>query len=388
MNPGTGVRIGCRAMLILAALTASTAWAVQDCELNGEPVNPANGHATEGRSGILRCRDLDSGQLVREQELQNGRFMGAVRYYAAGRLSREYSVNERGNMQGRSQEFAANGQLVRDASYEDGRQVGLARTYYADGQLQRASFYGPAGELAYAEFTSRGELRGLRCADRPVLAPVVDDARLCGFPLRTSTVAFMAENGAVHARATFVAGKRLRYETFQDNGLPAQQEEVTLTSRVERSFGPNGAKRREVLWAINGGKAVREREQEFAANGALTRERLWIQGELSSESTYYLNGQPRSKARYAMVDNKRLLETREFYDNGVLAAEGRYIDTGRYAPMPTGAHRRYDMQGRLKSESVYDSRGRIIRERAWDADGNLLRDDELSEDSSRKVYTR
>lgn len=388
MSPRSGVHIGCRAVIVLAALTAGTAWAVQDCELNGEPVNPANGHTTQGKSGTMRCRDRDSGQPVREQELQNGKFMGAVRYYTAGKLSREYSVNERGNMQGRSQEFAANGQLVREASYDDGRQVGLARTFYVDGQLQRASFYGPTGELAYAEFTSRGELRGLRCAERPVLAPVVDDAKLCGFPLRTSTVAFVAESGAVRARGTFVAGKRLRYETFQDNGLPAQQEEVTLTSRVERSFGPNGAKRREVLWAVNNGKAVREREQEFAANGALTRERLWTQGELSSESTYYLNGQPRSKAQYTMAGTTRVLETREFYDNGMLAAEGRYIDTGRYAPVPTGTHRRYDMQGKLKSESVFDSRGRISRERTWDADGALLRDDELFEDGSRKVYTR
>lgn len=376
-----------RTAVAALAVAGSSAWAVQDCELNGEPVSPAHGGTTQGKTGIMRCRDRDTGQMVREQELQNGRFMGAVRYYTEGRLVRELAVNERGNQQGRAREFGPGGQLVRESFSENGTTVGLSRSFHPNGQLQRAAFYGPQGELAHAEFTSRGELRGLRCGDRPLLAPAVDDARLCGFPNRTSQLSFLAENGTVRARATFVGGKRVRFETFQDNGLPAQQEEASATARVERSFGPDGSRRREVTWAVTNGQAVREREQEFAANGTLTRDRRWTQGELTSEETFYLNGQPRSKAQYRMVGATRTLETREFYDNGVLAGEGRYIDTGRYAPTPTGTHRQYDPQGKLKSESVFDARGRISRERTWDAAGTLLRDDEVFEDGSRKAFS-
>ena len=52
------------------------AFAVQDCEINGQHVNPANGSTTEGKTGIMKCRDRDSGKLVREEEYRNGRPVG------------------------------------------------------------------------------------------------------------------------------------------------------------------------------------------------------------------------------------------------------------------------------------------------------------------------
>ena len=383
-NPPAWRRRCMQVLVAAAACAAGTVWAVQDCDIGGEAVNPANGNTTQGRTGLMRCRDRDSGQVVREQELQNGRFMGIVRYFTDGRLVREHTVNERGNMQGRAREFGPTGQVVRDATYENGTQVGLSRSFHPNGQLQRATFYGPQGELAHAEFTARGDLRGLRCGDKPLLAPAADDARWCGFSTKPSQVQFMAENGTVRARASYVAGKRVRYESYQDNGQLAQQEEVNATTRIERNFGPDGNKRREMQWALNGTQQVREREQEFAASGTMTRERRWTGGELASEQTFYLNGQPRTKARYTQSGATRMLEMQEFYDNGVPASEGSYVDTGRYAPTPVGSHRQFDPQGRVKAESVYDMRGRITRERAWDASGTLVRDDEVFEDGSRK----
>ena len=57
---------------LAAACTALPAFAVQVCELNGQPVNPNNGYTTEGKSGLMRCRDGEGGPVVREQELQHG----------------------------------------------------------------------------------------------------------------------------------------------------------------------------------------------------------------------------------------------------------------------------------------------------------------------------
>ena len=368
----------------LCLVSSEGAWAVQDCVLNGEFVDPAGGHSLQGRSGTLRCRERSTGVLAREQELQNGKFVGPVRYLSEGKVSREHVLNERGNLQGRAREFAPSGQVLRDAYYEDGRQVGLARNFYANGQLQRASFSTAKGEIASAEFNANGALRRLQCADQPVLAPAVDDVRLCGFSGKPSLVTFYSETGAVRSRGTYTAGKRVRFETLQENGHVSLQEEVSATRRIERSFDTEGTKRRELVWSIADGKAVREREQEFAPSGVMVRERRWTSGELSGESTFFLNGERRSVAQYNMAGAVRFLDTREFHDNGVIAAEGRYIDTGRYAPTPAGTHRRFDTQGRLKAESVYDVRGRLSRERIYDGAGRLVRDDEMAEDGSRR----
>ena len=54
----------------------------------------------------MRCRDGEGGPVVREQELQQGKFMGVVRYYKDGALEREYRVNERGNRDGVLREWA------------------------------------------------------------------------------------------------------------------------------------------------------------------------------------------------------------------------------------------------------------------------------------------
>ena len=119
----------CLAVACLAASVCTSAWAVQDCELNGESVNPANGNTTAGKTGLMRCKERDSGELVREQELRNGRFMGLVRYYDKGKLIREHSLNEKGNMEGRGREFGPAGQVLREGTYANGRTVGLLRTF-------------------------------------------------------------------------------------------------------------------------------------------------------------------------------------------------------------------------------------------------------------------
>ena len=76
--------------LTVLLATPLAALAVQDCELNGQSVNPANGSTTAGRTGLMRCKDRDSGELQREQELKAGVFMGLVRFYEKGKLARGF----------------------------------------------------------------------------------------------------------------------------------------------------------------------------------------------------------------------------------------------------------------------------------------------------------
>ena len=44
--------------------------------MNGKAINISNGAETAGQSGLVRCRDENTGHVQREQQLQNGKFMG------------------------------------------------------------------------------------------------------------------------------------------------------------------------------------------------------------------------------------------------------------------------------------------------------------------------
>lgn len=378
-------------LILLIGLRLSAAWALESCAIDGLAVNPANGNTTAGRTGLMSCRDRDTGQMLREQQIQDGVFMGAVRYFDKGRLAKEQTVNARGNLEGRAREFGPNGVVLRDATYEDGAEVGLVRNFYPDGKLRRVTFYGDSRrEGASAEFTPRGQLSALRCGEKAVLAPVADDAVLCGFDNKPSQVELFDDKGVLRQRLSYLVGKRLRSEDLYDNGKPAAQVKVLGAQRIERRFSSEGVKRREVVSLIGDRGAVKQREQEFSERGSLMHDQRWnANGDPLSDETYYLNGQPRSKASYGVGGNPLLIEVTEYYDNGQRAAIGRYLAADRYRQqMPVGTHQRFSDKGLLIAESTYDDKGRVTRERRWDADGKLERDDEVFEDGSRKALAR
>lgn len=373
----------------VTAMACHTVQAAQDCEIGGVSVNPALNQSLRGKTGILRCTDRQTAALASEQELRKGRRVGLVRHFEDGQLREEYNVNLRGNKQGRAREFSPEGQVLREATYTNGTAVGLVRKFHPGGQLQRASVYHPSGaEIASVEFTSNGQLSALRCAEKPMLGPVVDDARACGFLGGPAQLDFYSEAGVLQGRARFSGGKRIGLDTFRADGKLVLQEESSPASRTERTFAPDGTKRQETQWTMAGTSAVRAREQEFSPTGVLLRERGWHAGELASETVYYLNGQLRRKAEYSGTGPTRVLLMSEYYENGTLSNEGAFANTRRYALTPVGVHRRYDIQGNLRSESTYDERGRATRDRNFDESGQLLSGGTLSDDMARKIYAK
>ncbi|WP_418129763.1 toxin-antitoxin system YwqK family antitoxin [Variovorax sp. 278MFTsu5.1] len=379
----------------LALLCATLAHAQLDCELNGRPVNPDNGSSTAGKTGLLRCKDRASGELQREEQIQNGVSMGLVRIYEKGKLAREQSVNAKGNLQGRAREFSPTGRVLRDATYDDGQERGLVRSFYPDGKLRRAIFYptsdtGGGNERASVEFTEHGQLSALRCADAPTLAPVVDDAKLCGFSgTGPSQVDLFDARGILRSRLAYVSGKRVRAQSFYDNGKTSSLDETVGNQRVEQSFSSEGVKRRETAFLLVERTSIRVREQAFSEKGTLVRDQRWNSaGEPIVDDSYYLNGQPRSKSAYSSSGDTRTVEVTEFYDSGQRAAQGRYEIQGRNRQIPVGTHQRFSEKGTLLAESSFDAKGRVTRERVWDENGELQRDDEVFEDGSRKAYTR
>ncbi|KAF1061345.1 MAG: hypothetical protein GAK39_05756 [Variovorax sp.] len=391
--PRLAARLALAATLALPLLFGATAArAAQDCELNGQPINPANGGETARKTGVLRCKDRGSGQLLREEQIQNGVFMGLVRVYENGRLAKEHTLNAKGNMHDLAREFAPGGQVLREATYDDGQERGLVRSFYLGGKLRRASFYpDQGGDRASAEFTERGQLSALRCGNAPMLAPAADDARLCGFGGAPSQVELFDARGTLRSRQSYLAGKRVRTQDFYDNGKPSQLDEINGNQRTERQFSSEGVKRRETVSLLGAARsAIRLRDQEFSERGTLVRDQRWNSaGEPIGDDSYYLNGQPHTKSVYSGAGNARTVLVTEFHDNGQRAALGRYLVGGRGArQLPQGTHQRFDEKGTLVAESSFDARGRVTRERSWDENGELVRDDEVFEDGSRKAYAR
>jgi antitoxin component YwqK of YwqJK toxin-antitoxin module len=388
------------ALLLSLALAPLAAHALLVCDLDGQPVDPANGHTTKGRSGTMHCRDGAGGPLQRDQELRDGVFMGVMRYYRKGVLQSEFNTNERGNRDGLAREFAAtegNNPVLREESFRNGTRIGLSRSWHANGPLGRLSFNDDDGrELAVAEFTARGQLSALRCGPRPLFAPHADDAAWCGFKGSPGQVTLFGHDGRERSRLVLLRGERVRSESLWDNGKPAETSERTETGGIDRNFAEDGVKRREVQW-VRAGTAERPRrittlDQEFHENGTLVRERRWTPTERGSEllleQRWYLNGQPREKQEFVAVDGKPVRRDTRYHDNGRVAFEGSWLVADRYDSTPLAAHKQYDDQGRLRSERSYDARGKLSREREWDEAGQLLRDDELFEDGSRKAVAR
>jgi antitoxin component YwqK of YwqJK toxin-antitoxin module len=328
--------------------------------------------------------------------------MGAVRYFRAGVLERDFSVNERGNRDGLSREYAATpgpkNQLLREETARNGTTTGLARSWYADGTLKRLTFYGDDGrEQAVAEFTQQGRLTELRCANQPRLAPDADDATWCGHRGKgIATVELYASNGNLRGRISHERGERRKVETLWDNGKLRDEIEINATGGSERNFSADGVKRKETVWITrqseNRSSRITTLEQEFHESGTLVHERRWQPndrgGELQLDQHWYLNGQPRDKIEYVVQDGQPVKRDTRYHDNGRVASEGLWLVKGRYDSQPFGVHKSFDDAGHLRAERTYDTKGRSTREREFDEAGRTTRDDEVFEDGSRKAFAR
>ena len=403
-------RAECAIALLLVLCAGAAVAAVQTCDIQGDPVNPNNGNTTQGKTGIMRCRDGAHGVLQREQEIRDGKFMGAVRLYRDGVLEREHRVNERGNRDGVSREFAPPAALggkpvlVAEETLRDGRTVGLVRRWYSTGVLRRVSFHDDGDrEIAMAAFNPDSRLAELRCASRPVLGPDFDDATACGFA-GDATVSAYASKGWVEQRTTYRGGVAVRSEALWENGSTRELQEKNSEGGSTKSFSADGTLRREKQWQDAGERRrVQTLDREFHESGKRTRERRWRVveqrgervGELAADDAWYLNGQPRQRIAYEGSGAAMLRTETQFHDNGTLAEEGTWAigggggaARGLRGDRPIGTHRSFDAEGHVRVESTFDERGRLTRERLLDASGQVLRDHEVFEDGSRKSTAR
>jgi antitoxin component YwqK of YwqJK toxin-antitoxin module len=354
------------------------------CELNGEPVNPSNGGATAGKTGLMRCRTQD-GNLQREEELRNGKFMGKRVFYSRdGR--KEDGVNEKGNMDGAAREFYTSGKLKEEARYANGERVGLLKRYFESGQLERLSFAASGKGADYdrgasLEYLEDGRLRGIQCGTRSLMP---EDRAPCGFNGSASQVElFRAGRSGVRLdeKRSFRDGTLVERIAFNEDGKPASSLTVKDGMETTRDYFPDGKPRRERAFTKDAGGRGREgTEREWASNGQMTSERHYAAGLETTASEWFMNGSLRQKRVTEGSGREALVRIEFFFDTGKL--RGR--ETTR-AGRPLGKAERFDEAGTLREESVYGERGTLKSRKTFDEHGKLTADEEFFEDGSRKL---
>jgi len=369
------------ALLATALLGTQAAWSQPlRCELNGEPVNPSNGSATAGKTGIMRCR-TEAGALQREQELRNGKFIGKrILYGSEGR--KEHLVNEQGNLDGTAREFYPDGKLREEATYANGDRVGLSKRYFPNGQLERIAFADPARERgAVIEYLEDGKLRRVQCAARSLMP---EDRVPCGFggaPSKLELYAGGRGQPRLDARASYRNGVLVERVELDDDGRPARSLSLKDGVETTRDYFPDGKPRLERSLGPAGGDRGRDGvEREWASNGQLIAERRLVAGAESGVTEWYMNGNLKQKRVVEAPGRDALVRVESYYDSGKLRARG-----ATRAGRPVGRQESFDEAGVLRDDATYDERGILKTRRKFDETGKLSADEEYFEDGSRKL---
>lgn len=365
--------------------------------MNGQPVNPSDGAATAGLSGMLRCRDADTGRPQREQELRAGKYLGIERFFDRdGKLSKERSVNEHGNSQGRVREFWPNGQLKRESYAENGDTRGLVRSFAQSGQPESVRFVQDHQDVFSLEYNAQGQVAALRC---PAASVASEDRKPCGFEGRTDTPLY-GSHGEKLALRTYEQGRLLAATRWQDDGSLAGQQLFDGGRRVQRRYSAEGAAqgksvlREERIFepdtnVLNAMRGQLQSLKLWGANGQLTEAHHYADGCEIALERWYLNGALRERRASTGTGEQARVLQESFSDAGVLLRRNRYVASADDADVPTGVQQTFRSDGKLAAEetwSVPDERGRtrLVARRLWDESGRLTADDDILEDGSRQ----
>jgi antitoxin component YwqK of YwqJK toxin-antitoxin module len=383
------------AIFFIAACAVTTpASAIIQCEFNGKPVNTANGAETAGLTGLIRCRESNTGHLQREYEIKDGRNMGLQRQFDdQGRLARERRVNERGNGQGLERTFWPSGQVKTEQTQDNGQTVGILKRYFQNGKIEDLQFYVDGREVFAMAYYPEGYLYELRCPKESVTP---QDHKPCGFE-GVSRVELTRQDGKRGALQTWDKGRLVSNTSYNSDGSVAQEHSLANGQRVHKSYSNEAGKHQlrderiyeadpdAFLTAQRGRLAARK---QWAANGVLVEQIAFAQGREARVERWYLNGRIKERSTLdADVPLDQALRSVEVFDDtGQLQNKARITQRGSR----TGVQQSFFSNGQVGLEETYsepDARGntRMLRRKTWDEKGQLLSDDELLEDGSRKL---
>ena len=363
---------------LAAALSGPPAQAVPRCELNGESVNPNNGHTTAGKSGVMRCTDDDGMVRLREQTLRDGRFVGPVVVVTADGERREFSVNERGNRHGVARTFDARGTLRQEENLDDGSAVGVQKTFAEAGYLQTLRFVADRRTLLSIGYLADGTLSELRCA--PV-SLVPQDHEVCGHAGRAAEVTLYREPGKPSGSVSHLQGQLQRQTVLDREGRLVRDETLREGRRVKRVYYASGRPRSETDFIERDPNGPGGREgvaREWHESGQLTQETHWAEGYEQRVQQWYLNGQPKLRQQTRREGRDQERTTESFWDNGRPAA----VNTERNGRL-WGWQKYFSEDGVLLREDEHGERGLLLRRKRYNAQGVLEREERFLEDGSR-----
>ena len=367
-----------RLLLALVLMVCAPAWAVQRCELNGESVNPNNGHTTAGKSGVMRCTD-DSGSVrQREQTLRDGRFVGPVVMVLSDGERREYSVNERGNRHGVARTFDGKGTLRREENLDNGSNVGLQKVFAEAGHLQELHFSDERRTVLTIAYLADGSLKELRCAPASV---VPQDREVCGHAGRASDVTLYREPGKPSGTVSYLKGQMQRLSVLDREGRLVRSEELKDGRRIKRVFYTSGKQRSETDFIDRDPNSGGGREgvaREWAESGQMTQETQWAEGYEQRIQQWYLNGQQKMRQQIRREGRELQRTTESFWDNGKLAA----VNVERNGRL-SGWQKYFSEDGVLMREDEHGERGLLQRRKRYNDQGVLEREERFLEDGSR-----
>ncbi|MEY4910339.1 MAG: hypothetical protein RL761_2 [Pseudomonadota bacterium] len=367
---------------------ANSASAIVRCELGGKSVNPNNGNETAGLTGILRCKDEDSGKLQREQELRNGKNLGLERFFDRnGSIIKERTINERGNTHGVEKTFWPNGQVKSEETADNGQTVGATRQFYETGKLKRLGFTQDRREIIELGFNQDGSYSELRCHTASL---ITEDKKPCGFQGKTDTP-LLSQNGKRQALSTWEQGKLLAHMGYSDNGDLESDMHFEKGQRVHRKYFESKAQMREERIFEASDHVLRSSQgplqslKQWGSNGQLTLHTRYADGKPNLTERWYLNGALKEKSSVSGSGHTIRTLRESFSDDGKIASRETLNADGQV----TGLRQMFYGTGKPMREDTYgepDARGRsrLMKRKEWDENGNLVADDEILEDGSRK----
>lgn len=364
--------------LAAALMVAAPAWAIPRCELNGESVNPNNGHTTAGKSGVMRCIDEDGQVRRREQTLREGRFVGPVVVVLADGERREYSVNERGNRHGLARTFDGKGTLRKEENLDNGSNVGVQKHFAESGELQELHFSDERRTVLTIAYLADGTLKELRCAPTSV---VPQDREVCGHAGRASEVTLYREPGKPSGTVSYLKGQMQRLSVLDREGRLVRNEALQDGRRIKRVFYASGQPRSETDFVERDPNGPGGREgtaREWAESGQLTQETTWAQGHEQRIQQWYLNGQPKMRQQIRREGREQERTIESFWDNGKPAA----INAERNGRL-WGWQKYFNEDGVLVREDEHGERGLLQRRKRYNEQGGLEREERFLEDGSR-----
>lgn len=370
-------------ILPLILLIPNLAFAGEEtCLLGKEEISWYNGATTNGKSGVVVCKNKE-GTITQRATLKDGKKIGPQMMTFGNGERQEWTQDEKGRKQGSYKRFKKSGVAVESRNQIDGNYVGLQEDFFDSGKPRRV-FWQEAGASSAAseiEFLEDGAISGIKCSIEKSYTNA--DKAPCGFS-GAKTTWLMSGSGKKKSEVTYKNGVNEKKITYGRKGEVVSESNIVDGLETEKVFFEDGKVKEE--------------------NSARGRAML-------SELEYFMNGSKKREAKFTGdIKNPKKHEI-IYWDNGKIQSEGDYVRGGYRGWSPVGTLTRFNAAGtkvhvvkysetgkeefearyfndtgKLADETTFKE-GRIFRTKIYDENGIFKFEKEFFADGSSKLIS-